>query len=39
MSPVFKTLTNVAVWMLFVTGCWVILTSLPFRIEDITAIG
>jgi hypothetical protein len=30
MSPVFKTLTNVAVWMLFVTGCWVILTSLPF---------
>ncbi|MDD5703698.1 MAG: hypothetical protein PHU23_16815 [Dehalococcoidales bacterium] len=29
MPPIFKALTSISVWILFLTGCLSILTSLP----------
>ena len=34
MPPIFKALASITVWILFVTGCLVILTCLPLPYLD-----
>lgn len=34
MPPIFKALASITVWILFVTGCLVILTGLPIPYLD-----
>lgn len=36
MPPVFKALATIVVWILFVTGCLVIITALPIPFREMS---